>query len=350
MHHVFASRLKSARLVRGLTMEALAHAVGVSKQMVSKYEAAKSLPDSTVLLALAQALDQKPDYFFRPNRLEIGQVDFRKKSRLPQMEAKAIAEQVRALLENYLAVEELLGIPTTFVNPISTCCIDSLESLEEALHRLREVWELGLDPIVNIVELLEGKEIKVLEINSKSDEFDGLATLANGSYPAVVVNKNYSIERKRFTLLHELAHLLLRFPEGMEQKAREQWCNRFAASFLLPEKAMRERFPKPQSQIALRELELLQQRYGISIQAAVYRLSELDVLPKEAQKRFFIRMRSTPSFRTRVDAERFIGEENSHRYEGLVYRALTHGLISTSRASSLLGVSVNEVRKTHQLL
>lgn len=349
MQQVFAQRLKSARLVEGLTMEALANAIGVSKQMISKYEAAKSMPDSSVLLALAKALRQKPDFFFRPHRIEIGKVEFRKKSRMPQAQSKAIAERVRAMLENYLAVEEMLGISYSFINPIATIVIDSSSALEDALHQLRENWELGLDPIVNIVELLEGKEIKVLEIDSGSGDFDGLATLANDRFPVVVVNKNFSIERKRFTLLHELGHLLLQFPDGMESKEKERWCHRFAAAFLLPNKALQEISGK-RVDFATREIELLQQRFGISFQAIVVRLSELQFISNEAQKRFFIRLRQDPAFRAQVDRERFIGEETSHRFEALVHRALTQGLISMSRASSLLGVSVSEVHKTHQLL
>jgi Zn-dependent peptidase ImmA (M78 family)/transcriptional regulator with XRE-family HTH domain len=349
MQQIFAQRLKSARLIEGLTMEALANAIGVSKQMISKYEAAKSMPDSSVLLALAKALHQKPDFFFRPHRIEIGKVEFRKKSRMPQAQSKAIAERVRAMLENYLAVEEMLGISYSFINPIATNVIDSSSALEDALHQLREKWELGLDPIVNIVELLEGREIKVLEIDSGSEDFDGLATLANDRFPVVVVNKNFSIERKRFTLLHELGHLLLQFPVEMDPKEKEKWCHRFAASFLLPEKAIKEITTK-RGDFATREIELLQQRYGISFQAIVFRMSELNLISKEVQRRFFIRMRQDADFGAQVDKERFVGEETSHRFEALVYRALTQGLISMSRASGLLGVSVSEVHKTHQLL
>ena len=61
-------------------------------------------------------------------------------------------------------------------------------------------------------------------------------------------------------------------------------------------------------------------------------------------------MRQDADFGAQVDKERFVGEETSHRFEALVYRALTQGLISMSRASGLLGVSVSEVHKTHQLL
>ena len=50
MKNTFAHRLKSARKMNGLSMQALADMAGISKQMISKYEHAKSLPDSEKLI------------------------------------------------------------------------------------------------------------------------------------------------------------------------------------------------------------------------------------------------------------------------------------------------------------
>ena len=65
------------------------------------------------------------------------------------------------------------------------------------------------------------------------NNFDGLATIINDKYPVIVINKNFNVERKRFTLLHELGHLLLELPE-CEIKYEESVCNRFASEFLFP--------------------------------------------------------------------------------------------------------------------
>ena len=51
----------------------------------------------------------------------------------------------------------------------------------------------------------------------------------NGT-PVIVINKQMSTERKRFTALQELGHALLHFPEDME----EQYCNIFANEVLMP--------------------------------------------------------------------------------------------------------------------
>lgn len=65
---IFAQRLKSARVMAKLSMEGLCTLMGglVTKQTISKYENAKMLPSSTILIALASALSVEMDYFFRP--------------------------------------------------------------------------------------------------------------------------------------------------------------------------------------------------------------------------------------------------------------------------------------------
>jgi Zn-dependent peptidase ImmA (M78 family) len=47
--------------------------------------------------------------------------------------------------------------------------------------------------------------------------------------------------RKRFTIAHELAHLLLDFSD-CETHTHEKLCHSFAGAFLLPEKILRDEF------------------------------------------------------------------------------------------------------------
>ncbi len=55
MKNIFSKRLKSARLIKGYSMQDLAVMLNVSKQMVSKYENGKSIPDSSGLIKMAKA-------------------------------------------------------------------------------------------------------------------------------------------------------------------------------------------------------------------------------------------------------------------------------------------------------
>lgn len=86
--------------------------------------------------------------------------------------------------------------------------------------------------------------MRVIEIEGV-EKFDGLSGWA-GTMPIVIVKKEEDdkkeekTERKRFTVLHELGHLVLNIAEGVEDKAVEKLCNQFANEVLLPESAVRK--------------------------------------------------------------------------------------------------------------
>ena len=73
MKEIFAKRLKSARQLSEMSQDNLVQAMDgiVSKNAISKYERGQMMPNSTVLIKLAKALNVKPDYFFRPTRIRV---------------------------------------------------------------------------------------------------------------------------------------------------------------------------------------------------------------------------------------------------------------------------------------
>jgi transcriptional regulator with XRE-family HTH domain len=62
-----------------MSLQDLADRIGVSKQMISKYEKGDSIPSSKMLIKLAKALEVKMDYFFLPSSVELGEINFRKR-------------------------------------------------------------------------------------------------------------------------------------------------------------------------------------------------------------------------------------------------------------------------------
>ena len=110
MKDIIAHRIKNARILKGLTLQNLADELHVSKQMISKYEKGMSLPNSQNIIKLAKLLDQKVDYFFRTFKIDVGHVDFRKKSKFSIKKLKSLKEQIKINLENYLWIEDLLSI------------------------------------------------------------------------------------------------------------------------------------------------------------------------------------------------------------------------------------------------
>lgn len=349
MENIVSYRIKNARLLRGMSQQDVADELEVSKQMVSKYEKGTSIPNSSKLLKLSKLFNLKIDYFFRAFKVEIGEVNFRKKSTFSKKKQNSLKEQIKINLENYLWIEDSLSIDYSFRNIIQNNKIESIEDVEVAVLKLRKEWDIGTDPVHNIIQLLEDKEIKVVELYDVDEIFDGLATYVNDKYPVIVVNGNFPVERKRFTLLHELGHLLLTLP-NCEINEEENFCNKFASEFLLPKDIVIHEFGGKRNHITLNELISTQKKYGISIQAIVYKLVDAGILSKERQKQFYIKMNFNTSLKKEINLSRFKTPEQSNRYERLVYRALAQENISFSKASALLSKNIEVVKENYALI
>ena len=343
MKDIIAYRIKNARIFKGLTLQNLADELHVSKQMISKYEKGMSLPNSQNIIKLAKLLDQKVDYFFRAFKIDVGHVNFRKKSKFSIKKQKSLKEQIKINLENYLWIEDLLSIDYSFKNIISDFQVSNISAVEKVILQLRQKWDIGNDPIYNIIQLLEDKEIKVIELFDVDDKFDGLATFVNDKYPVIVVNGNFPVERKRFTLLHELGHLLLNIKGSIDSKQEETLCNQFASEFLLPRKFLFNEFGGKRGHITLPELISIQEKYGISIPAIIYRLVDAKIIAKEKHTSFYKKINFNPNLKELVNESRFKTPEHSNRYQQLVYRALAQENITMSKASSLLNIDLNSI-------
>lgn len=271
-NEIFAQRLKNARIMKGFSMDELVSAMGntLSKMAISKYEKCQLSPSSTALISLSKALEQPVDYFFRPFTLQIESVKFRKvKSKLSVKQQETIKQNISDLFERYITIEEICNASVKFVYPFKKE-IFSVEQVKAAALKLRDNWNIGIDGIVNVIDLLEEHGIKVMEIDAP-DSFDGLSSMVNEKYPVIVLNKNFPSERKRFTALHELGHIILPFSNSVSEKEEESLCNLFANEMLILESVFKNVFGQRRQDISYQELRTIQLQYGISCDAMMYK-------------------------------------------------------------------------------
>ncbi len=343
MKEIFSKRLKSARTLAALSQDQLVEKMGniVSKNAISKYEKGQMMADSTILIALSKALNVKPDYFFRPFTVEIENVEFRKKQRLSVKSVSAIKQTVTDFVERYIEVEQFLNIASSFVNPVKNIDISTIQDIDKAALIVRSEWKLGLNALPNVIDLLEDNEIKVIEVDAP-DEFDGFSGWADGKIPIIVINKNYPVERKRLTALHELGHLILKLNEATSEREKERLCFQFAGAMLIPEPTFKTEIGDVRSHFSIPELVAIKETYGISIQAVMARAKDLGVI-SESQ---FIQFRKWISHnRTEEGLGNYKGSEHTFRFKQLIYRAAAEEVISLSKAANLSNQKLAQFRK-----
>ena len=339
-----AERLKSARKMKGLSLQELSDSLNnrISRQALHKYEKGLSVPDSSLINAICYTLHIKPDYFYREHLVELEDISYRKLSKLSVSEQQMAKERSQDLLERYLELETLLDVDSTFINPLSNLNVSDWQDVEKAALEVRSKWELGIDALPNVLELLENNEIKVLEIEAHSD-FNGMSSLVLGKIPIIVVNKTQIIDRLRFTALHELAHLILKFPEGIEEKMEERLCNAFAGAMLLPANRLKYELGELRQELHIKELEQVKEKYGISIQAIVMRAKTHGIVSDYYVEQFFKKFRAMGFAKNEPGS--YKGIEKATRFNQLLLRGLSEEAFSQSKAATLANLPLYALRE-----
>lgn len=267
---------------------------------------------------------------------------------LPKKTEAAMWPQVQDQLERYLEVERLLAFtdgPGSRLPEGLKREVASLEEVEDTAEKLRRAWGLGLDPISNLVEALEDRGIRIVTVEV-DQKFDACLVLTNDEIPVIVVNSTHPGDRQRLSISHELGRLVLRPADTLDG---EKAAFRFAGAFLVPSQVVREELGERRQRINLYELHLLKHKYGISMQAWLYRAMELGILPGPVAEHHLREFR-TRGWHTAEPGDQ-LPPEVSTRFNRLVMQALEEGVISEARAAELLGKPlarlVEEIAKEH---
>ena len=346
---MIGNRLKRAREALGFSLRELEAAIQaqVSAQAIGKYERDEMMPSSTILLALAKALQVSPEYLLSTREIELSGIDFRKAPHTGAKEIRAVEASVLDQVERYLALEELLpGVEQRWNAPSGQAfAIDHIEDAEPAADALRRLWKLGIDPIPSMAELLEDKGVKVIALDLPENVSGSKAFVrrpGRRDVPVIVVNKTHSGERQRFTLAHELAHLVLRL-NGLSDAEQEKAADRFAGAFLMAQDMVLRLLGTHRTSISIGELAELKKLFKVSIASLVVRCAQLEIIPKAVYARLWSQIKDLGWNVRTANELGMLKPEIPQRMERLCFRAVAEGAVSEARAAELLSISVREL-------
>lgn len=323
-------QLKSARLLRGLTVTALANATGISKQSISLYENNENKPDYERGYKLAAALQVPYEFFLQKDACptQTAATYFRslastsKLSRTSQsIKLEYIAKIYEALL-NYIDFPALNLPDVEFIGSENDFDEEenhrTLIELEQIAADVRALWGLGDGPIDDLQYALESNGIVVTGFDASENKIDAFSQriiTSTGEVCIIALNQGEKPEgRIRFDMAHELAHILIHpWSEDLdciskeEFKQRETQANIFAGAFLLP----RESFSKDimAHPTDLKYYQWLKKKWKVSIQAMIYRSHQLKIISSN-QYQYMMRQISKNGWRHSEpgDTPYFIGE------------------------------------------
>lgn len=348
MNDIFPIRLKNARRMRGLSQRDLSAAMqgDISPNAIKKYENGEMFPSSNVIIKLANVLHVNIDDLFQPFavKIDMSDVKYRKKSTLRKKDMEAINQIAARHLEKYIEVERMCGENSNFAKSYSDMVVRDENDARAVASRFRQDFNLGSDPISNPIEILESAGAKIIEVNA-SDKFDGDNFTTDGIF-VIILNETFPAERKRLSLFHEAGHKVMSFAEGVDE---EKMCNVFANEVLLPSEIFRKMIGRKRADVSLEELKDIQVQYGISVEAMMMKARQLGIISENRYRTFCIKKNSNPHFKEKVQ-ESIFPKEKSNRFNRLVFKLLASEEITESKCASLLGCSVEEVRKRLMLV
>ncbi|AZB34257.1 helix-turn-helix domain-containing protein [Chryseobacterium bernardetii] len=337
------NRIKELRMQKGLSQEDLAVRANFSKSYIQKFEDGAREIKSSQLFQLSTALGvsitdiiQETDY--NSDEFVLRNIEFREGYKI--LDVKSFEKRVilgdilHIKYPAYCKLEKLMNETIVFQNPLKKFeVITRKEQIEEAAIILRKKWKFENTPIYNLVNFLEDLGIKIFEIE-EDEGFAGFSCWEKNT-PIIVINiANTDIARRRFTILHELSHLLLRFNEKDENI--EHFCNYFAGAMLLPSEALSDYINKSSDSITLEELKRIKSKYGISILAILVRMVNLDFISWNKYHEF------KELYNSWKDKESDFGDETISRFDYLIAKGLREKIFSKDMASELSGISISQ--------
>ncbi len=265
------ARLIQARARLSLSKADLAAAAVVPAAAIGHYEAGISVPRVEVLGRMAAALELLPEFFNfgRPlARLDTLNPHFRSLRSARVSDRQRALAMAAQLWELIFALERQVKLPKTDLPEVPPGTAPA-----EAAAILRAHWALPEGPIRHLVATVESHGIVVaMRPLGEIDDVDAFSVIIVDR-PIIITTprRTENVFKHRFSIAHEIGHVLLHGHCGEQSAMIEQEADAFAAAFLTPAGAMEAALPH---RLDLAALDRLSRTWGVAPTSLVRRMLE----------------------------------------------------------------------------
>lgn len=225
-----------AREYRGLTQSELSsNIVGLSQSNLSKYEKGFASLADEMVLKIINFLGF-PESWLEHNISNLPEnAHYRKRTTITKKIKTEIEYSNRLIGYIVDQMSDSIEWPEFRLVPLD---IEQGYTPETIAKNTRKILKISPnEPVKSIFTLFENFGIIVIEFEI-TEKFDGVSFISDKGNPVIILNKSFTNDRKRFTLAHELGHLMMHdfpIPEHRNiEKIKENEANRFASEFLMP--------------------------------------------------------------------------------------------------------------------
>lgn len=276
-----------ARESRGWTQAALASELRISQSKISKYEAGAIEVSEEDLEELARVLRFRIEFFLQEDAVYgFGSpcIYHRKRASTTVGDLRRVhaCVNVKRIQVDRLLRNVEMRAPLSF----HRMDIDSFNGDPAAIARLlRKAWSLPNGPVSNVVSAIENAGGVVVDRDFDVDELDAVSQWAPNQPPLFFVNSGRPTDRLRWSLIHEVGHIVMHTIPSTNQEAE---ADKFAAEFLMPEREIR--VDLSQQRVTLESLAALKMKWKVSMAALARCAHDLGITSSSEHQRIFVKM------------------------------------------------------------
>lgn len=282
---MISERVRHAREFCNLTQTALAELAGVGQSKISDIEGSRQMASSEDVARIAAATGFPVSFFQAGPLPDLPDGNFRRLKRGKARVTRQVRAQARQIVELVQRAESEVRMPPVRLSPVRT--VADTDAIEAAAAEFRDVAGVGeRDPIPNLTRAVERAGVVVAGLPNEIPDHYGFSAWPDFGFdgrPIIVFARDVPGDRQRWTIAHELGHLLLHSPlrdDEMTLDTAEKEANRFAGALLLPREIAVEAMRPP---LTLTTLAHVKATFGASIGTCAHRARDLDLI---SEKRF----------------------------------------------------------------
>lgn len=271
-------RIKQARELRGFTQTNLAKAIGVHQSEIAQIESGKITPSAAIVERISFRTGFPIGFFKQPTSFEfpLGSLLYRARASVPAKKKNEAYQFAKTIFEVLYTLQNHKSIVNKI--PLNLPRLDDIPP--NAAIQARSAFGLSPDsPIDNLVNVLEQNGVIVMALPiviGKIDAFSLWFPGINKQQPVIVLTNNSAPgDRLRFSIAHELAHLVMHHPINGGLQDMENEANAFAEEFLMPKAPMLRELVPP---ITILGLMLMKSKWKVSMQALIRRAYRLQII------------------------------------------------------------------------
>ena len=332
------NRLRELREHAGLSQAELARRIEVDTSLLSRWEKGIRAPSLNQQLTIARTLGITLDYLL--NAQFSVHFQFRAKKTLPSSQKTAIE---RALLDAEMQIHYLDSVyrqAKCLPRPFALRMDFMQQQLPAIAEQTRQY--LKLNQRVTLDELKQALTEFNVHIFEWALPLELSGFSCRNAYTVIFINRLHSRERRLFSLVHELAHVLFHLGHDDTQtvvsviasnrEPEEKDANAFAAELLMPGESIDAMIDTLGEKIKWHEtIDNLAHYFNVSRDAIFYRLAEKGIFSWDEKKYYFSQSTSTrPEPDVRVEN---IDEQIASEFLRLALELFDSEQVSTGKLS-----------------